>query len=289
MEYPRSRHYAASYECQPRYLCSNTSQDNDLPATPPEVWGGCVDEHRVTDGHADLAPEAEWFDHPGDKAFAQMFFPARYSRAYRCLTDPAPIMLFRQFCYGPNTDRVSRVIDDLAPQHRCESKQELLPLTADRTTVLDHIDNLDPSGGGTNSTLGLFWGQRLLSSEWRDVWGDDVHPADGGRSVRKAIVLLTDGEDTHCGEHDPDCSETDLGFERSSVCEAVKAAGTEIFVVAAMSPKHVTGYFGRALIDCSSQGERPGTYAFISNEDPETLRRSFVKIAEQLRSVRRIY
>ena len=44
----------------------------------------------------------------------------------------------------------------------------------------------------------------MLSHAWNDVWGDREHPVDphapANAGSRKAIVLLTDGEDTPpCG------------------------------------------------------------------------------------------
>ena len=77
----------------------------------------------------------------------------------------------------------------------------------------------------------------MLTPAWRDVWGDREHPVDQGADVRKAIVLLTDGNDSMCSTLDSDCSITRMGYDRADACTAVKAAGSEVFVVAAMLPR----------------------------------------------------
>ena len=287
-EYPDSRHYAATYACRPKHTCDPPAEDNDLPASPP-TWEGCLDLHRVSsEGHADIVAQPRWFDHPGSLAFAQSIYPAAFGRSYECLREPVPADLKRQRCYAQDVDHIEAVQGSHRPQ-RCAEKRSILPLTTDREAIIAHIDGWAPDQSGTNSGLGLLWGQRLLSSHWRDVWGDPVLPRDAGDDVRKAIVLLTDGADTQCGEHDPDCSRSDLGHSRAAICAAVKAAGTEVFVVAAMLPEDVSGELGAGLTSCSSQGERTGTYAFVGSESGESIRAAFQAIAHKLRSVRRIY
>ena len=121
-----------------------------------------------------------------------------------------------------------------------------------------------------------------------------MHPVDPGASdnagLRKAIVLLTDGEDTHCGLDNHDCSASPVGIARADACAAAKAAGTEIFVVAAMAPSKVAQDFGDSLTACSSAAENPdGTYVFLNNATKESLEHAFADIASQLRTVRRVY
>ena len=285
--YPGSRHYDATYQCNPVGSCTVPAADHNLPATPP-TWQGCLDLHRVSQGHADIAAETQWFEHPGNLAFAQSIYPAQYGRSYDCLRAPAPADLRIQHCYGQDVDNLGPVIGNAGPQ-RCASKRTIFPLSTDRAAVIASIDGLAPAGDATNSGLGLLWAQRLLSSDWRDVWGDPTHPLDEGDDVRKAIVLLTDGDDTQCGRHDPDCSSNNLGHSRASICAAVKAAGTEIFVVGAIRPADLSGELATGLTDCSSQGERTGTYAFVGSSHAETIQAAFAEIARQLRSVRRLY
>ncbi len=288
--FPGRRHYGAAYACRPHATCTPPSATARMPASAP-AWEGCLDEQRISGDLADITAETHWFDHPSEQAFAQAIYPAEYGVSYDCQDAPLPVSLRRQECYGPpGRGNSPHVRSGMGAQRRCEpGKPSILPLSTEQTDIVDYIDGLVPGGSNTHSGLGLLWGQRLLTPEWRDAWGDNAHPVDRASNVRKAIVLLTDGEDTQCGNGNTDCSATRLGYDRADACDAVKDAGSEIFVVAAMAPGEVSGDFGTALTDCSSQGDFPGTYAFLNNSDSTALRAAFTNIARQLRSVRRVY
>lgn len=108
--------------------------------------------------------------------------------------------------------------------------------------------------------------------------------------LRKAIVLLTDGEDTHCGTGNIACENSAGGTSRSAACDAAKAAGTEIFVVSAVAPTFISTELAETPSNCSSQADNPdGTYVFLDTATPEALRAAFADIASQLRTVRRAY
>ena len=300
-QYPSSRNYAAAYACKPEGNCTAADVDHTLPAAPGEEWLGCLDEHRLrTGGHAALPPVADLLDHPSDTGFAQAIYPTLQGTAYECLRPPLPDNFQYQVCYGEDAADLSRVYGETRPQTGCTSPltgdpvPSIRPLTSDRAAIETAIDSLEPVGSRTYSALGVLWGQRLLSHSWNDVWGGGDHPVDpdagGNAGTRKAIVLLTDGEDNPCGLHDPTCATNDVGIERTVACTAAKAAGTEIFVIAAMHPDNVTGNLGTSLRACSSEADKPeGSYVFLENRDPETLRAAFSDIARQLRTVRRIF
>ena len=300
-DYPSSRHYAATYACKPSGGCTALAEDQTLPADPGEEWQGCLDEHRVSlSGRADLPPVSDLLDHPSESAFAQAIFPTLQGKAYDCLQPPLPANLAYQSCYGTEDTDVNKVYGGSVAQQGCdtaaynEDTPSILPLTPDRAAVEAAIASLEPVGYRTYSTLGVAWGQRLLSHAWNDVWGSGDHPVDpddrANAGTRKAIVLLTDGEDNPCGLQDPTCATNDVGFVRDVACTAAKAAGTEIFVIAAMHPDNVPGSLGTALRACSSEADNPeGSYVFLENSDAESLRTAFAEIANQLVTVRRIY
>ncbi len=83
----------------------------------------------------------------------------------------------------------------------------------------------------------------MLDPAWRGVWGDPVHPMDRTADVRKAIVLLTDGEDNHV---------SDAWRHRRTGCTAAKDAGITVFTIAAMHPNHVGTRLAEELRKCSS-------------------------------------
>ena len=133
----------------------------------------------------------------------------------------------------------------------------------------------------------------MLLPEWKRIWGGGVHPldseADENQGLRKAIVLLTDGEDNYCGEDPGACLESDLGIDRSEACTLAKDGGHEVFVVAAMPPGDISSDLAQSLRDCSSEADYPaGTYVFINNEEDKDLRAAFLSIANQLQQVRRV-
>lgn len=288
--YPGKRHFGSPYACRPPSTCTPRSITEDLPDVAPETWKGCFDEHRVTGDLADITAAADWFDHPSAKAFAQAIFPSDRNTSYTCPGKPLRSDFVFQLCYGPvHPTKPYSVHGYTSPQRGCRtSRSTILPLSTERTEIVDHV-NAMVADGTTHSALGLLWGQRLLTPGWRDAWGDKTHPVDRGNNVRKAIVLLTDGQDTQCGLTDKDCSRTKIGYDRAEACDAVKAAGSEIFVVTAMPPYQVGKDLGKQLTACSSQGTRPGTYTFLNNSDAATLKAAFASIARQLRGVRRIY
>ena len=103
------------------------------------------------------------------------------------------------------------------------------------------------------------------------MWGSTAYPLDAtaaeNEGLRKVIVLLTDGEDSYCGDAAVACVESDVGIGRSEACMFAKNAGSEIFVIAAMPPEDVSTALGESLRNCSSEADNPsGTYTFTTIE-----------------------
>ena len=267
-EYPKTRHYDAPYRCKPYGNCSvdvaNIKEDYEKRQDFPrdKEWLGCLDEHRVDGvGNADL---------PDDFG--------------------------GQNCYGTSTLGLRHgVFSAYEAQYFCSNDvSTILPLTTDASDVRTAIDDLKAVGQGTYSALGILWGQRFLTPGWKGVWGDSVHPvdpaSDESTGARKAIVLLTDGEDNMCGYKDTSCTHTDVAIARETACSIAKKAGIEVFVIAAMHPDKVSGTLGASLKACSSQADNPeGEYVFLNNSDDADLEAAFANIATQLKVFRRVY
>ena len=294
-EYPRSRRYAVPYRCSgSEESCRPPPEEQDLPLYAPENWRGCLDQQRLRAGDVAALPERrDFLAPPWRSAFAQGFFPASYGTAYRCLADPLPEDMLHQFCFDQVRTSAQNQQFVREPQFPCRSgTPPILPLSTDRVEIERSLSNLRPVGLLTHSSLGVLWGQRLLAHSWKGVWGGDVHPVDpaADNETRKAIVLLTDGEDTQCGRTNPSCAGSPAGVSRTEACTAAKATGTEIYVIAAMYPDRISGELAGSLRACSSQADDPdGTYVFLNNASPETLDAAFADIVNQLRSVRRVY
>ena len=301
--YPTKRAYGVPYECRPSATsCTPDTVVADLPSPAPEAWDGCLDGHRMGSiGTSAAAPAvADLFTLPSANAFSQAYYPSLYGFQYECAPwdDFAdfPSDYYEHDCYDlydPNNSHYSRH----PPQWSCDDTDPtILPLSTDRTAVIDAIDGLSPIGERTYSALGVLWGQRMLLSSWRSVWGGAgaVHPVDpasaDGRGVRKVIVLLTDGEDSICGAGNVACTDSAVGISRTEACTQAKNTGTEIFVVAAMYPDMVSTELGESLIECSSQSDdSEQTYVFLNNATPENLQAAFEDIANQLQVVRRLH
>ena len=241
--------------------------DSPLPAVEERCFDGRRFDDRPTDGGIPKVPEptataAALLAPPGeDTPFAQA----------TCLEHPT-------------RKHLMPTLSPLMPT--------LFPLSTDRAAIEGSLDALVTGGGpGTHSSLGVLWAQRMLEPAWKGVWGGTgIHPADRSTpkyaDLRKAIVLLTDGQDTNWN-----------GVSRAKACTVAKARGTEIFVVAAMHPDHVSSALGDELRECSSEDDdyypkgtrRPETtYVFLNNATPEKLEEAFADIANQLRTLRRI-
>ena len=234
--YPTKRTYDVPYECQPSSdPCTPDAVVADLPSSAPEddAWNGCLDGHRMgSSGTSAAAPAvADLFTLPSANAFSQAYYPSLYGFQYGCyvfneVDDRGLLILpsdyYQHKCYHPYGADDGRNYDH-PPQYDCDDDDPtVLPLSTDRGDVIDAIDGLSPVGDKTYSALGILWGQRMLLSSWRTVWGGTVHPvdptSDSGGGVRKAIVLLTDGDDNFCGEGNVACTDSPMGISRTEAC-----------------------------------------------------------------------
>ena len=146
----------------------------------------------------------------------------------------------------------------------------VLAPSTDRDAVTQRIDGLVANGGSTRSSAGLEEGRTQL--------------ANAPEGARKALVLLTDGEDNRIsatqscnGRQSPACLQP-----RRDQCQAAKDEGIEIFTVTAMSPANVSGTLGQELTACASSS----AHAFLNNTDANVLREAFSKIAASLTPLR---
>ena len=273
--YATRREYGVPYQCAPELSCTFPEPImQDVADVAPEPWTGCLDGQRMSSAlstSASVPSSGEFFSLPANNAFAQRYFPPRVGASYLCMEEPLPSDFLRQGCYG-GRGASNRWI--LGAQFGCTFDfPVILPLTRDRTQVEQTIDALSARSGHTYSALGVLWGHRLLEQCLEQRVG---RRCASGRSpiretivnLRKAIVLLTDGEDTFCGFGNHACSDSRIGVSRPDACDAVKAEGTEIFVVAAMHPDKVSDKFGESLTACSSASDNAdGTYVFLNNAD----------------------
>ena len=263
----------------------------DLPQSIRGTWLGCVEATRIIEGVAQVPDRDDALDTPDETPFAEAYAPPRPGTSYRCFgTDPRPSDYQSQYCWdkdsavgGSQTHIYSSIWPPGDhPQVKCRTMSPVKPLGTDRNAIDRAIDGLSGLGMMTHSAVGVQWARRLLAPTWREVWGDPVHPVDTAESqyadVRKVLVLLTDGEDNIGGG-------AAMADVRSHACADAKEEGIEIFVVAAMEPRHVGGGLARSLRECASS---PG-HVYINNPDAPALREAFGDIAARVSTLRRVF
>jgi Flp pilus assembly protein TadG len=71
----------------------------------------------------------------------------------------------------------------------------MLGLSGNRAQLLDTIDRLSPSPGGTHADVGLRWGLRSLSpaAHWTGFFGHTAPKAFNSNQASKIMILMTDG------------------------------------------------------------------------------------------------
>ena len=95
-----------------------------------------------------------------------------------------------------------------------------------------------PLGGGPIRPWVLSGVSGCWRQSGRSIWGDATHPIDPDAypSAQKALVLLTDGEDTHISKSDTGRHDTETMAEQLlTACTAAKQAGIKVFTIAAMN------------------------------------------------------
>ena len=200
--YPVSKTYPWPY----RSDGSSRPPAETWPMPPkPEDWKGCLDQRALRAGNP---PPGLGTALPSAAPFTMAFFPVMPMTSYQCrdLSSDSFSRGFIQTCYhGPTFEETSTPCPGTVcgqtretPQRLCTDNRgdafaPILPLSRDMGEVRRTIDALKPvAGTATYSTMGLIWGRRLLTPEWRPVWGGEVHPVDPDDEdylgVRKAIV-----------------------------------------------------------------------------------------------------
>ncbi len=174
---------------------------------------------------------------------------------------------------------------------------EVISLTDQRGTIEAGINGLDArSGGGTQTAVGLAWGWRTISPRWRGRWHGPTPndmPLDYEEpDLVKAVVFMTDGiadlgwelmaygflSDGNLGTTNEALAEAEVNSRLTTICEAMKAEGIQIFSVmfAVTDPGIETTYR-----DCASEPEY-----FFNSPTGDELDAAFETIGRRLASLR---
>lgn len=228
----------------------------DETAFGPSGWKGCVEARNAPFDRADSPPSEE--------SFTALLWPAVNSRFNRS-NDP------NAFC--PDS--------------------EVLPLTAEKSVVASHIDDLAASGF-TMTNIGFTWGWRTISPRWRGEWGSTQAPVEyDDPIIQKAIIFMTDGiadwsrgyytaygflDERRLGTRNERRAEVEVNDRLLESCELAKAEGIEVYTVmfALNDPSVERDY--RA---CATSDDH-----FFDAPDGDELDAAFREIAGQLTSLR---
>jgi Flp pilus assembly protein TadG len=126
------------------------------------------------------------------------------------------------------------------------------PVTGALTTPgTGAIDVLTFPRGNTHVNVGAVWGWRLLSPDWRDLWGGAMDANDLPLEYdeplsQKAMILMTDGtntmsdtiytaygwlKDNHLGTTSSSTAVTKLNNKTTAICNAMKDKGILIYTI----------------------------------------------------------
>lgn len=198
--------------------------------------------------------------------------------------------------YLPSRIRETSSSGARGPNRGCVT--EVRPHLTARGDVDEAIDDMvSHFWGYTHIPLGLVWGWRLLSPDWRGLWGNVDLPLDYDEPLSdKVVVLLTDGINTAdsniytaygwladgaLGTTTTQATAS-LNQKLSTICTAMKNEGIVIYAITFEVPESDEGRTIRTLFEnCATS---PGHY--FNSYGGGQLNTAFRTIANQLSNLR---
>ncbi len=282
------------------------------------AWRGCVEARSdpYDTSSADASPSSQ----PFNKAFwpsTQNFKFYDTSKRLRKQCNASSTWCDNDWTSGSiNEDGGSGDSGSYGPNKGCPALP-VASLQQSKQSVLGVISSMTPwYGGGTNIPVGLAWGWRLLSPNYRGLWGSptpDNLPLDyDTENMEKVLVLLTDGKNEVVPHGPPGCdgtqgsygcapqesdytaygrltegrmggttltaATTEMNSRITSLCTAIKAKGVKIYTIILQEndPELQT-----VFTNCATKPE----YAFIAPSSSD-LAGVFSTIGNQLSSLR---
>ncbi len=220
-------------------------------------WRGCVEARSGSFDRDDTPPSVE--------PFTALLWPAERRNRFNRRNDP------NAFC----------------------PTSEVLPLTAEKSVVADHIDDLE-ADGFTMTNVGFTWGWRTVSPRWQGEWGGSEAPvAYDHPSISKAIIFMTDGvadwspqyytaygflRDGRLGTQNERRAEAEVNDRLLETCALAKREGIEVYTVM-FALNNAT--IERDYRACATSADH-----FFDAPDGDALDAAFKDIAGQLTSLR---
>lgn len=181
------------------------------------------------------------------------------------------------------------------PNRYCPS--EVTRLTNVKSTVEGGIDAL-VARGNTHVSEGAAWGWRLLSPQWRGLWGGTMQTnnlplAYNTPLMVKAAIIMTDGENTitnnvdgaydylsqnRLGTTNSSTAVTKLNTKLSTVCTAMKQQGILVYTILFdLNNASV----GTLMKNCATSPDY-----YFESPDEATLQKAFKTIGDSLANLR---
>jgi hypothetical protein len=213
----------------------------------PTSWKGCVLARAAGGDRTDAPPTVD--------AFEPYFWPSMEDpdADYSMYDDPTDDEDDRRPRLNVWPDEDSEVDERNAAQNdgygpNLGCGPAILPLTPSRTKVEAKIAEMAPwHRGGTMANIGLVWGWRALSPDWRGLWRyADAGPISADlpldhdeRYMSKVIVLMTDGDNQwykndYTAYRYPDdgmLAGTSVDDRMLEACELLKQDGIVVYTI----------------------------------------------------------
>lgn len=187
---------------------------------------------------------------------------------------------------------------DISANKGCP-QQAITNMTNKKADLLTAINNLTNPRGNTHINVGAVWGWRLLSPDWRGLWGGDMDandlPLDYDEPLsQKAMIMMTDGtntmsssiytaygwlDDGHLGTTSSSTAVTKLNDKTTTVCNAMKAKGVLIYTIVFGNDSSTTSK--NLMKNCASETD---FYFFSPSSD--ALKTAFKAIGDSLSKLR---
>jgi hypothetical protein len=203
----------------------------------PHSWGGCVLERWTN--NRDVTDDV-----PDTQKWQTYFVPDTTSSGnnnWRTSTGG----------YAVNPDVDDDGTDEETSANKGCPQQAITTLTNKKADLIAAINGLVYPRGNTHIPVGAVWGWRLLSPDWRDLWGgamdDNDLPLEYDEPLsQKAMILMTDGtntmsdsiytaygwlDDGNLGTTSSSTAVTRLNTKTTTICNAMKAKGILIYTI----------------------------------------------------------
>lgn len=240
----------------------------------PTGWGGCVDA-RVASGR-DITDDTPTIEK----------LPIYYW---------ADNNTYNDWIKSNGTSYNTPLNTSRGPNKNCP--QAITMLTNQRPPLLSAINSLTAQGN-TLINFGAVWGWRLLSPNWRGLWGGAMDtnklPLNYNTDLMmKSVIIMTDGDNTIDNSTDgaygylsdntlnttsSSAAVSKLNAKLSAVCTAMKAKGILVYTVLFNNNNSTTA---NMLRSCASNSDY-----FFNTADGIDLKTAFRKIGDSLASLR---